>query len=164
MWTDWSCAVNRNRKVGTNSLEPRGTNTAQTKGPLIRLSWILLNLFYFNGWLHSLTLRENYRCRMLAWARCFLPKKTKKKMHEWSKTRPVLRSSAALVPPSVGTLDPVTSGCLPNGPQAQGPLKGWVPSLNKAWEMPARPGVTNGLSETCTCYHEKKRNHKKMQE
>lgn len=35
-----------------------------------------------------------------------------------------------------------------------GPLKGWVPSLNKAWEMPARPRVTNGWRETWTCYHE----------
>lgn len=29
--------------------------------------------------------------------------------------------------------------------------------MNKAWEMPARPRVTNGLSETCTCYHEEKK-------
>lgn len=38
-----------------------------------------------------------------------------------------------------------------------GPLKGWVPSLNKAWEMPARPRVTNGQRETWTCYHEEKK-------
>ena len=34
MWPGQSCAVNRNRKVGTNSLEPRSTNTIQrTKTP-----------------------------------------------------------------------------------------------------------------------------------
>lgn len=40
------------------------------------------------------------------------------------KKKPPLNWIAALVPPSAGTSGAVASGCLPDGPQAQGPLKG----------------------------------------
>lgn len=168
MWTDWSCAVNRNRKVGTNSLEPRGTNSVQTEAPLSQTPVDFVPLILPLGVIAlSDAERKLSRCCMWAWAHLPKNKSTNKqkkpKTPEWSKTRPALHSSAALVPPSAGALGPVTSSCLPNGPQAQGPLKGWVPSLNKAWEMPARPRVTNRLSETCTRYHEVKKEKKKSE-
>lgn len=40
------------------------------------------------------------------------------------KKDPSLYLNVALVPPSAGTSGAVASGCLPDGPQAQGPLKG----------------------------------------
>lgn len=66
------------------------------------------------------------------------------------KKEPFLYLDAALVPPSAGSSGAVASGCLPDGPQAQGPLKG----VNAIFEqgmgtMPARPRVwTNGQRET----------------
>ena len=41
-----------------------------------------------------------------------------------------------------------------------GPLKGWVPSLNTAWEMPARPRVTNGQRNMNLLSWEKQSNKK----
>lgn len=140
MWPDWSCAVNRNRKVGTNSLEPLGANTVQTKVPtppspsqtggLGHISFLLEG--DYTPWLWEKPLQMLH----VTWANCVLPlKKCLNEAKRGLSSAQTLHLCHHLQARWVLWHRAVCQ----TGRRLRGLWRGWVPSLNKAWEMPARP-------------------------